>query len=49
MKDRALSITVPNTVVQKLEKLLKGREQQRKREEKKDQVNNTILQRCILI
>ena len=44
MKDRNVSITVPNTVVQKLEKLLHGREQQRKREEKKDQVTNKFTQ-----
>ena len=36
-KDRPRRFGVPSTVVTKLEKLLKGREQQRKKEEKKDQ------------
>ncbi len=38
-----MSFSVPKTVVQKLEKLLKGREQERKREEKKDQVRQLHL------
>jgi len=38
MKERTVNTPVPNTVVQKLERLLKDREQKRKREEKKDQV-----------
>jgi len=35
-KSSSKSIQVPNTVAQKLEKLLRDREKQRKRDEKKD-------------